>query len=209
MYGVCTAIRVAKVAVKKFFTFSLLYQASHILNSTSAADMALSVRLARGSVWRRELAAPALDIPTFLCPALLNYNPRDYPRLPHFPQQRSSLFKAQRRCLHLAQSKPSSLESPSQRALPIQCTGCGAYAQTNNEEEPGFYSLNRNAVKAFLQGEGIAEDIQLRRQQEEDILLQALQNADRELAASLNLDVSPTTTPTSKNPSLDRTTAAN
>lgn len=34
--------------------------------------------------------------------------------------------------------------------LPHQCSGCGALAQTSDDEELGFYSLGRRSVKAFL-----------------------------------------------------------
>lgn len=155
------------------------------------------MRLARNLPWRKELTVQTLDVPTFLCPALLSYNTSGYLRLPPFRQQRSALFKAQRRCLHSVESKPAVPESPLKRQLPIQCTGCGAYAQTSNEKEAGFYSLSRNSVKAFLQGKDIPEDLQSRRKQEEEIVLKALQNADNELASSLNIDISPTSSPTS------------
>jgi hypothetical protein len=155
-----------------------------------------AARLARNAVYRRELAVQIFDIPTFLCPTLLRYNPYSYP----FKQQQPSIYKAQRRCLHLAESKPAQVAP--ERLLPIQCTGCGAFAQTTSEGEPGFYTLGRKNVRAFLLGESLTDDGQNWRKQKNEVLLKALENADSELAASLNIDTTPgEATPTSKGPS--------
>lgn len=69
--------------------------------------------------------------------------------------------------------------------LPLQCAGCGGLSQTSFELEPGFYSLSRKSVKAYLEdpsetkGVGSAE--------EEDIVNAALNNASPELLQSLGL----------------------
>ncbi|KAI1189038.1 hypothetical protein F5B17DRAFT_393316 [Nemania serpens] len=64
-----------------------------------------------------------------------------------------------RRSLHL-QSDPSTSLSPasdsrsilstSAKTLPRQCTGCGALSQTSDPHQPGYYDLNRKAVKVYL-----------------------------------------------------------
>lgn len=47
-------------------------------------------------------------------------------------------------------SDPPSIISISARALPRQCTGCGALSQTSNPHQPGYFDLERKAVKAYI-----------------------------------------------------------
>ena len=42
------------------------------------------------------------------------------------------------------------LASESSQALPWSCPGCGAYSQTAHPDAPGYFSLTRKPVKAFL-----------------------------------------------------------
>lgn len=58
------------------------------------------------------------------------------------------------------------------RTLPVQCAGCGALSQTAVPDQPGYYNLDRRAVKTYL---GLVKEEQ--RQSSEDAVLQeALQN---------------------------------
>ena len=66
--------------------------------------------------------------------------------------------------------------------LPLQCPGCGAYAQTANPELAGFYNTSRKSVKDFLARrkkhgsvEGTSED---------DVFGQVLGNASQEVLAN-------------------------
>lgn len=155
--------------------------------------MAFSMRLARNTIRKTEFSIQSHDIPTFLCPALLNYSPHSSTtQFRQFQRQRSSLLKVQQRCLHLDNSKVAPANPSLKLELPILCTGCGAYAQTYDEEKPGFYSLNRKSIKAFLQGKNISEIS--RRREEDNLVLKSLQNADSKLVESLNIEVAPTTT---------------
>jgi hypothetical protein len=36
--------------------------------------------------------------------------------------------------------------------LPVQCAGCGAFSQTSDATEPGFYTLTRRSVETYIQG---------------------------------------------------------
>lgn len=148
-------------------------------------------RTLRRAFRRSEFAAQSFDIPTFLCPVLLSYNPT---RFNPFKRHRSLPLKAsQRRCLHMADSTLLAPElSPLKLELPILCTGCGAYAQTYDQEKPGFYTLNRKSVKDFLQGNDISGGS--RKKEEHDIVLKALQNADSKLVESLGLETALETT---------------
>lgn len=145
--------------------------------------MALSMRLARNTLRKTDFAAQSFDIPTFLCPVLLSYTPTRFNRSPR--QQSLPLRTGQRRCLHKVDSNTIASEiSPLKLELPILCTGCGAYAQTYDQEKPGFYTLNRRSLKAFLQG----KDEGSRKREEDEIVLKALQSADSNLIESLGLD---------------------
>lgn len=94
-------------------------------------------------------------IPSFLCPALLLKAPlaSTSPTRPVFPF-RLKTRKLQYRCLHI-EATHGSPEVPPRRQqelsfLPWTCPGCGAYTQTQNIDNAGFYSTTRNAVKSFL-----------------------------------------------------------
>jgi hypothetical protein len=95
-------------------------------------------RLVRRAVGRLE--GPIVELPAFLCPALIRSA-----RSPYYQQ----------RNLHSTQTsapiKPLSVVGPPNR-LPQQCSGCGALSQTVDESEPGFFDLKRKSVKLYLSG---------------------------------------------------------
>jgi hypothetical protein len=41
-------------------------------------------------------------------------------------------------------------QSPTRKRLPLQCPGCGAFSHTTDKTIPGFFDLERKAVKSYL-----------------------------------------------------------
>ena len=85
-------------------------------------------------------------IPLFLCPLHASYTGVSYglgrQRLKH----RSHQF-------HADATATASYGFPTSSQLlhlPRSCPGCGAFTQTVNPEQPGFYGTNRKSVKAFI-----------------------------------------------------------
>ena len=142
------------------------------------------MRLVRGIV--RQAESPLVELPAFLCPALLGVA-RSH-NSPHYHQRRS---------LH---SSPEFSKGPSTSApvlpeptkllgarLPLQCAGCGALSQIVNKDEPGFYNLKRRTVKEYVSGK--APDVET---EEDRIIQQSLENAtslDPELARQLAFNI--------------------
>lgn len=75
---------------------------------------------------------------------------------------------------------------PPAAGLPWTCPGCGAYSRADSINEPGYYSLARSSVAAYVHGESektrSSEDAELR------ILHQALGGADQELLLKLGIE---------------------
>ncbi|KAI1111238.1 hypothetical protein F5Y14DRAFT_426249 [Nemania sp. NC0429] len=85
------------------------------------------------------------------------------PRCRAAPWTTTTTTTPPRRCLHMqadasttlsAESNPPSILSAPATSLPRQCTGCGALSQTADPNQPGYFDLNRKAVKAYLGIEG-------------------------------------------------------
>ncbi|KAE8150418.1 hypothetical protein BDV25DRAFT_154358 [Aspergillus avenaceus] len=53
----------------------------------------------------------------------------------------------QRRNLSLATSTPENTSEPAEPVIPVCCPGCGAYAQTIDPQEPGYYSRTKTVLK--------------------------------------------------------------
>jgi hypothetical protein len=143
----------------------------------------------------RTLLNHEASIPLFLCPALVRA-PIVAPRRP-VPQKRvkkySTLVPPQEQTnatapppetSHILPSKPSPDPSSTQRSLPRACPGCGAPSQIYDKREAGFYNVDRNSIREYLDGnpkrpkEATAED---------DIYAKALKNVKPELLGELGL----------------------
>ncbi|KAF3766338.1 hypothetical protein M406DRAFT_236635, partial [Cryphonectria parasitica EP155] len=127
----------------------------------------------------------ASHLPLYLCPAAARAfstlsrggpkraaAPSSAPRcrLPLLPlsQSRKSHAEAVGRWNEEDVSSSSSAEPVPVRKLPVQCHGCGALSQTAVPDQPGYYDLNRKAVKVFL---GLLKEE--RRGRPEDEIVQA------------------------------------
>lgn len=131
----------------------------------------------------RPLKSKAL-LPIFLCPILGK---------PHHVtptvQQRVYEFKNQSRHSHFdtiptsSQSLP--LPSLSQlHLLPRFCPGCGAFTQSVDSDQAGFYSINRKTVKAYI----AQETSERRNVVERDIYEKSLERANSSLVQALGPD---------------------
>ena len=131
----------------------------------------------------RPLRSKAL-LPVFLCPILGK---------PHHVtptvQQRVYESKNQSRHAHFdtvptsSQSVP--LPSLSQlHLLPRSCPGCGAFTQSVDSDQAGFYSINRKSVKAYI-AQGMSER---RNVVERDIYEKSLERANPSLVQELGPD---------------------
>lgn len=138
--------------------------------------------------------AKASKVPLYLCPAAaracstalrisssrattLN---APNPRLVPLRQTRRSHAEA-------AESRDDVLVEPIlNRDFPVQCHGCGALSQTVAPNEPGYYDLNRRAVKLFL---GLEKEEPRGRSRPEDEIVQAsLQSLSRDKLAEIGAD---------------------
>ena len=131
------------------------------------------------SIDKNRAAQPAL----FLCPAVArsfasqawrSFQPRQSQRLLHLE--------------HGSSTPPAQTDLPQlpQRALPMQCSGCGALSQTSHEGQAGYFNPDRKAVRSYL---GLLKPD--KRIREEDRVLQdALRNADQASLeqAGVNID---------------------
>ncbi|KAH7356862.1 hypothetical protein BKA65DRAFT_495627 [Rhexocercosporidium sp. MPI-PUGE-AT-0058] len=152
---------------------------------TLERQMATSTRIARRVV--RQVGTPLVDIPTFLCPAILRTASTPL-RCIQRQGQSSATAPApgsqRRNITSTATSLSKSVQAvrkPSLEKLPQQCAGCGALSQTVDSEGPGFYTLTRKSVKSFIEGHathGLSA--------EDEVVKAALERAGSE-AASLNL----------------------
>ncbi|KAI5918769.1 hypothetical protein F4810DRAFT_703985 [Camillea tinctor] len=148
-----------------------------------------------------------LELPLFLCPLARStvLRPRLKPRsdaVPYRLQPRSPSWNASRRSLHsqaalattsLSDTSGSPGSSEESRAvqlklarkLPRQCAGCGAFSQFEEPEMPGYYDLDRKAVRKFL---GV-EPMFHRSRQEDKIYEDALKHFNHAELAKKGVDV--------------------
>ncbi|POS76246.1 hypothetical protein DHEL01_v205373 [Diaporthe helianthi] len=135
-------------------------------------------RLLRGFVNIDHGGSLSSALPLYLCPAAARC--QSWCRSGHATTATGArghrlLPLGQTRRLHLT-SRPVKDDEPPRgtrvRTLPVQCAGCGALSQTAVPDQPGYYNLDRRAVKTYL---GLVKEEQ--RQSSEDAVLQeALQN---------------------------------
>jgi hypothetical protein len=144
--------------------------------------MSGSVRLARRIA--RQATIPVADLPTFLCPGILRIthlqptqnSPKHARPLPRASQRRHATS--------ISSNSPISLSAgpgPLLETLPQQCPGCGALSQTVDQDQPGFYTRSRKAVRNYLQKKSFPKS-----SEEDDIVKAALENAGS-LAETISL----------------------
>lgn len=128
----------------------------------------------------RQTREPVADLPTFLCPGLLQVAHLRASQCCSKTSQRS-FRNSQQRFISSTVSRADQ-KKPIQYAerLPTQCAGCGALSQTVLKDEPGFYTLTRRSVKDYMTSAGS-------KMAEEDSIIQASLKNAAVTADNLNL----------------------
>ncbi len=122
-----------------------------------------------------------LRIPTFLCPLSNFYTPLKSGR-----KSRMCSLGFQRQSLQLPTPSRSHeiLPLTSQLlALPRSCPGCGAFTQTTDSNNAGFYSIKRRSVNAF-----VAQHVFSLREQKSEESNHNVDDAKTDLRSDGNLD---------------------
>ncbi|KAI1495525.1 hypothetical protein F5X99DRAFT_403272 [Biscogniauxia marginata] len=136
-----------------------------------------------------------LELPLFLCPSAKSIRLRPRPSAdPSLSQPRGLPWNIHRRGLHTPAdpSTATSLDLGSSviqpapaHKLPKQCTGCGAFSQASHPNMPGYYDLERKAVRRYL---GVEPSFR-RSRHEDKIFEDALKHFDHEELAKRGVDV--------------------
>lgn len=123
-----------------------MFSAMAVASASSMLGRSLSMRIETRGI---------IEIPSFLCPALLRPTSTHRIRpLYSYGTSRSVFKPSQRRLLHSEECTKPYKDNHSPLSgitrLPQQCGGCGALSQITEAGEPGFYSLSRRSVKEYL-----------------------------------------------------------
>jgi hypothetical protein len=100
--------------------------------------------------------APSTIVPIFLCPSvhttiLHHSRPGQHRTTPSaYRAQQRREFHAVAEASNIAPAEIAKPASPSRR-LPVNCSGCGAFSQTNDPQQFGFYDLKSRRIKSWLQ----------------------------------------------------------
>lgn len=115
---------------------------------------ALTARLLRQALRVGE-AASSTGVPLYLCPAVVGLSSR----LSSI-SLRASTSISQRRANHteaVSSNIESTAESPLSeslqkpvRRLPLTCSGCGAFTQTDDPEQLGYFDISKRRVREWL-----------------------------------------------------------
>ncbi len=132
-----------------------------------------------------------IELPVFLCPAFSRFV-HCAPKL--FRSLHIISSHEQRQLARLPYSDANllpkeTLEDPIKNSsrLPRQCAGCGAFSQTSDNGEPGYYSLSRRSVKAFLTPG--TDLMNTKRASEREIIEASLRNIEDEALKALAFDI--------------------
>ncbi|KAI4694887.1 uncharacterized protein J4E84_001510 [Alternaria hordeiaustralica] len=158
----------------------------------------------------RTLLNHEASVPLFLCPALVRApiashhrrTPQKEPLKKYStlvaPQDQINATSAPTDTSDAPPSNPSPDTSSTQRSLPRACPGCGAPSQIYNKREAGYYGVDRNSIREYLDGVQKAKEATV----EDDVYTKALKNVNPELLGELGLqDESIETQPDHETPS--------
>lgn len=151
---------------------------------------ALTARLLRQALRVGE-TAPSTGVPLYLCPAVVGLSSK----LSNI-SLRASTTISQRRANHteaVSGNIESTAESPSTellqkpvRRLPLTCSGCGAFTQTEDPEQLGYYDVDKRRVREWLHP--IARRSSPLEGDEDKIVNAALESLDQSRLKELGLD---------------------
>lgn len=135
-----------------------------------------------------------VELPIFLCPSLRpSLHRRNVAEAAPAYRARNLQWRSQQQRRFHAQADLSTTAStvpdnPATESLPIhklpkQCTGCGALSQFSFPDQPGYYELNRKAVRRYLGVEPPRENSRDR------IVEDALRDLDPEILEREGIDL--------------------
>ncbi|KAI0479328.1 hypothetical protein GGR56DRAFT_634457 [Xylariaceae sp. FL0804] len=163
---------------------------------------------------------PRLELPLYLCPFTSTHRAVAAPVARPLPWR---ALPTRRRCLHMQAADASTTIAPAtptpatfppvsnhdvlasaNRRLPQQCSGCGALSQTLQPNQPGYFDLDRKAVRKYL-GVDSNEAEARRTRDEEKVFEDALRNVDHKSLEEHGIDAQafttvPTAGPTTSQP---------
>jgi hypothetical protein len=112
-----------------------------------------------GRALRISEASPATAVPLFLCPAVSRPGNIVHRRIPPVPIRQVRANHTDAVIPEAAPSAAAPTETPAPvvqdaaapaRRIPLTCSGCGAFTQTSDADQLGYYDLNARRVKAWL-----------------------------------------------------------
>lgn len=97
-------------------------------------------------------ALPASGVPMFLCPTLAAGRIVGAGSSGAFLpiQRRSNTMQVEST---MPNNEDVNLVSKTERKLPITCTGCGSFTQTNDPSEFGYFDINAKRVRSWISPE--------------------------------------------------------
>ncbi|EFX06401.1 duf974 domain containing protein [Grosmannia clavigera kw1407] len=132
--------------------------------------------------------------PAFLCPAVWTAQAQR-PRLrgPSRQQSQSTWqqVRSQRRFVYSAatavhDASADDVPAAGLRKLPLQCPGCGAYSQTTQADQAGFFDLGRRSTMEYM---GLAVREKPRVREEDRVVEEALRRIDRSALEAQGVDL--------------------
>lgn len=122
-------------------------------------------------------ALPTSGVPVFLCPAIQHGS-----QLASALHSRCSIRVEPRRILHTeaacisVKAETPELTRAECRYLPLTCSGCGAFAQTNDANQLGYYDVTAKRVRNWRQTQEKEPSNQA--SEEEDIINDVMKSMD-------------------------------
>ncbi|KAH7382170.1 hypothetical protein BKA66DRAFT_463906 [Pyrenochaeta sp. MPI-SDFR-AT-0127] len=142
--------------------------------------------------------APQASIPSFLCPALVrapvapcHRHVRSVEPLKRFStfgraqQQATTAIPSAGTIENQSEHTQSTGASPTRRALPRACPGCGAPTQIYDKKEAGYYNIDRKVIRDYLEWHPSEVRGATR---EDDVYVTALKDASPELLGALRIE---------------------
>ena len=143
----------------------------------------------------RTLLNHEASVPLFLCPALVRAPTASHRRRTpqKEPLKKYSTFVTPQDQINATALPTDTSDAPpnklspdttsTQRSLPRACPGCGAPSQIYNKREAGYYDVDRNSIREYLDGVQKAKEATV----EDDVYAKALKNVNPELLGELGL----------------------
>ncbi|KAM3476007.1 hypothetical protein MY5147_003425 [Beauveria neobassiana] len=134
-----------------------------------------------------EALSPA-GLPLFLCPAV------DVARKLPVAPVRISRSIGEQRLIHTDNSAPkedletAEINSEEPRKLPVACTGCGAFTQTTDSQQLGYYDVAAKRVRQWLAPP--KHELQQKSLEENEVINNVLSSMDSNQLTALGFDAS-------------------